>query len=102
MVYLMIKKLPKKTYIMFKKGDKVVCVYPSEELIKGDVYTIDRFIYNGKGVILLEEKPSSGELGFYTWRFRLVNNNWVDELLRNIVEDVEDVISYIPSNKIKV
>ena len=94
---------------MFKIGQKVVCVddtpkpgqvVPGNIPKKGVMYTI-RDIYESKfnpgsiGFILDEIRndihPLLGhERGFYSWRFRAVDDNWADEILNKISEEIEE------------
>lgn len=83
---------------MFKVGQKVVCInnkpiYNSifnASLIKlkeGEIYTVKLATYDG---LLLNEVKSSHPTGeFRIDRFRPINDDWVDELLSKIIEEVE-------------
>ena len=76
---------------MFKKGEKVVCIQPDSDgdLKKDELYTIRSFTYGGRGVNLVEVKPSTPNAGFWIWRFRKINDTWAEELLCKLVSDVE-------------
>jgi len=73
---------------MFKTGQKVVCRTPDEDgdLIKNEIYTIESFTFCGKGVNLKEVKPSTHHLAFWVNRFRAIDTEWVEEVLRKITE----------------
>ena len=79
---------------MFKKGQKVVCINdkikhsdrPLGALRKDEIYTVIGM--DGVGVWLEEVKaPVNGH--YYSERFRLVEKDWVDELLCKLKEEVE-------------
>lgn len=77
---------------MFKIGQKVVCVKatPSGSLKEDEIYTIT---WVGKGdmgcdaVEVAETRPTGGMENFYSWRFRAIDDDWVDELLESIKAD---------------
>lgn len=77
---------------MFKIGQKVVCVRPtlSGSLKKNEIYTIT---WVGKGdmgcdaVEVAETRPTEGMENFYSWRFRAIDDDWVDEVLERINAD---------------
>ena len=79
---------------MFKQGQKVVCINdkikhtdrPLGVLRKDEIYTV--ICMDGVGVWLEETKaPVTGH--YYAERFRLVETDWVDELLCKLIEEVE-------------
>ena len=79
---------------MFKQGQKVVCINdkikhidrPMGALREDGIYTVIGM--NGVGVWLKEIKaPVTGH--FYVERFRLVETDWVEELLCKLIEEVE-------------
>jgi hypothetical protein len=79
---------------MFNNGQKVVCIddkirhenKPLGDLKKDEIYTV--ICMDGAGVWLEEIKaPVTGH--YYADRFRLVQTDWVDELLFNIFEEVK-------------
>ena len=78
---------------MFKIGQKVVCVNAngSHHLIEGEIYTVTGTVAHiPKTVAIKEAKPNEGTVGFWEWRFRAtVDNNWVEEVLHKILEEVE-------------
>ena len=74
---------------MFKAGQKVVFIKGSETLIINEVYTIKEIIYNGAGVTLFEVNPITFSVGFHIWRFRSIDDNWVEELLCKLMSEVE-------------
>ena len=79
---------------MFKQGQKVVCINdkmkhhdrPLDALRKDKIYTVIGM--DGVGVWLEEIKaPITGH--YYAERFRLVDTDWVEELLCKLIEEVE-------------
>jgi len=74
--------------IMFKIGNKVVCIddIGAENLVENDIYTVKACWEDGRGGALLlnEAEPNFGHVAFYPNRFRLVEDNWVEEVLENI------------------
>lgn len=94
---------------MWKIGQKVVCVDDVPRLISNNnlntpkkdiIYTI-REIYESKSqpgqlaLVLNEIKneiiPGLGrERGFHSWRFRLVDEEWAEDILNKIAEEIEE------------
>lgn len=76
---------------MFKIGQKVVCIKADSDgdLKQDEIYTIHSFTANGSGVNLVEVKPSTKNPGFWIWRFRKIDDTWVEELLCKLIEEVE-------------
>ena len=76
---------------MFKIGQKVVCIKADSDgdLKQDEIYTIHSFTAGGSGVNLVEVKPSTPNAGFWVWRFREIDDTWVDELLCKLIEEVE-------------
>tara|TARA_R110002167_G_C12394767_1_gene626281 strand:+ start:405 stop:647 length:243 start_codon:yes stop_codon:yes gene_type:complete len=75
---------------MFKVAQKVVCVKPDTDgdLVKGAIYTVAKVDYDG--AIRVKEATVTGEwLWFNSWRFRPIDNIWVEELLCKLIEEVE-------------
>lgn len=78
----------------FKKGEKVVCINPIEELVKHEIYTIYE-IYKGwnpngiivDGFVLLEILSKDGD-GFMSSRFRKLDYEFAENLLKEISESV--------------
>ena len=78
---------------MFKIGQKVVCinanqinVNPVGKLRKNEIYTIERDL--GYAVYLKEIKaPHTGH--YNVNRFRLIDDNWTEEILCKLLEEVE-------------
>lgn len=79
---------------MFNQGQKVVCINdkikhkdrPLGALKKNEIYTVSRM--DGVGVWLKEIKaPTTGH--YYAERFRLVETDWVEELLCKLMSEVE-------------
>ena len=80
---------------MFKIGQKVVCIKetPSGSVKEGEIYTVSwvgNCRYTGEvGIRLIETTPANGKLNFSYWRFREVNEGWVEELLCKLISEVE-------------
>ena len=94
---------------MFKIGQKVVCIDDTPRVgqvvtgfipKKGVTYTI-RDIYEsklqpGQVALILEEirneihPPLGHERGFYSWRFRPVDEDWAEGILNKIAEEIEE------------
>ncbi|MCM8906799.1 hypothetical protein [Tenacibaculum finnmarkense] len=72
---------------MFKKGDKVVCVKPIDDLVKDEIYTINEF--DSIGVSVVETQPYLANM-FYGFRFRKLDYSFADELLANIKKQVKE------------
>lgn len=78
---------------MFKVGQKIVCVKvnPLNTLKEGEIYTVIAVRPSTGGVKLKEQEAtdpfSSGY--FAEWRFRPVDDSWVEELLCKLIEEVE-------------
>lgn len=78
---------------MFKIGQKIVCVKvnPLNTLKEGEVYTVVAVRASTGGVKLKEQEAtdpySSGY--FAEWRFRPVDDSWVEELLHKLSQEVE-------------
>jgi hypothetical protein len=79
---------------MFKRGQKVVCINdkikhsnrPLGALRKDEIYTVIGM--DGVAVWLEEIKaPVTGH--YYAERFRLVETDWVEELLCKLMSEVE-------------
>ncbi len=78
---------------MFNIGQKVVCInckqlnsFPVGGLKEGEIYTVERDL--GFAVYLKEVKaPSTGH--YNSNRFRKVDDDWVEELLCKLIEEVE-------------
>ncbi|HOK13899.1 MAG TPA: hypothetical protein PK007_03120 [Candidatus Kapabacteria bacterium] len=77
---------------MFKVGQKVVCINAN-----GTVYLKEKEIYTVIGfheqypdaVLLAEGKNDIGRKGFWQWRFREIDDSWVEELLCKLMSEVE-------------
>ncbi len=78
---------------MFKVGQKVVCIESStngiKNVIKGEIYTVEKYSNNGIGVIVKEAISQFIENGFWEHRFRSIENDWVEELLCKLMSEVE-------------
>jgi len=77
---------------MFKIGQKVVCIDAngSDHLIENEIYTVTGCIAHiPNSVTIKEAKPNEGTIGFWAWRFRTIQTDWVDELLCKLIEEVE-------------
>lgn len=77
----------------FKIGQKIVCIESSTaglvNVIKGEIYTVERYSKNGLGVIVKEAVSQFVENGFWEHRFREIDDSWVEELLCKLIEEVE-------------
>ena len=80
---------------MFKVGQKVVCIKAADVLTENEIYTISwvGLSHDNKPAVRLVEVKNSryneGLTNFYAWRFREIDDTWVEELLCKLVEDVE-------------
>ena len=78
---------------MFKVGQKVVCikVNPLRTLKEGEIYTVIAVRSSTGGVKLKEQEStdpySSGY--FAEYRFRPVDDTWVEEILGKLMSEVE-------------
>lgn len=71
----------------FKIGEKVVCVDPIDELLKGEIYTVEGFNSYDGGLILKEVKSKVGRKGaFKKERFRKLDYDFAENLLTEISE----------------
>ena len=76
----------------FKIGEKVVCIEPIDNLVKGQIYTIERFReLNGLlGIHVKELEPKMNEMGGWTYynieRFRKLDHDFAENLLKEISE----------------
>ena len=77
---------------MFKIGQKVVCIKADVDgdLKESEIYTIHSFTAGNTGVNLVEVKPSTPNAGFWIWRFRAIDDKWVDKLLQKLMSEVEE------------
>ena len=78
---------------MFKVGQKIVCikVNPTKDLVKGEIYTVTDVRLETGGVKLKEIATSNRNCSGYfsEWRFRPIDNTWVEELLCKLISEVE-------------
>lgn len=78
---------------MFKIGQKVVCIKanPTKDLVEGEIYTITEIKMSVEGVKVAEAKSSKidGNGYFYYWRFREIDDTWVERLLCKLMSEVE-------------
>lgn len=78
----------------FKIGEKVVCIDPTEGLVKNEIYTIFE-VYKGwnpeniivDGLVLYEILSKNGD-GFQASRFRKLDYEFAENLLKEISESV--------------
>lgn len=78
---------------MFKVGQKVVCIKATKSgsVKKGEIYTVKSVGFNYEHWVRLEEtNPSPPCINFSAYRFREIETDWVDELLCELLEEVED------------
>jgi len=76
---------------MFKIGQKVVCVEVDKYrlLTKDEIYTITDINHRGS-VKVAEIKSDNFDSGYFVnYKFRAIDNAWVDEVLHKIFEEVE-------------
>lgn len=74
----------------FKVGDRVVCVYPVDNLVKNEVYTISFLEKNFCILVELEFEPEFE--CYYLYRFRKLDYDFVEEVLKQIKQQpVEQV-----------
>lgn len=77
---------------MFKVGQKVVCINAkgTSYLVENEIYTVIGFHENFPDAVLLAEgRNDIGRKGFWKWRFREIDDSWVEELLCKLIEEVE-------------
>lgn len=69
----------------FKIGQKVVCVEPSINLIKDEIYTIKGFTIGGIKLKELEPRTSYCQ-GFWSWRFEPLelDYDFVEEVIKQV------------------
>jgi len=81
-----------------KIGDKVICVDDSSQMgdgpgvVHGEIYTVRGFRPSTGGVYLEEielEMQGNEERAFFRWRFRVLETQWAEEVLNEIVQLVE-------------
>jgi methyl coenzyme M reductase gamma subunit len=70
---------------MFKIGEKVVCINPSSNLIKGQIYTVIYYSQFSDSILVAETQPTKN---VYFWgnRFRKLDYEFADNLLAEISE----------------
>lgn len=76
---------------MFKVGQKVVCIKPDDFglLVKDEIYTVSVVCLH-RGIKVRECFSDNVKNGyFYSYRFREIEDNWVEELLCKLIEEVE-------------
>ncbi len=78
---------------MFKIGQKIVCVKvnPLKTLKEGEIYTVIDVRVSTGGVKLKEQEATDPHSSGYfaEWRFRPVDDSWVEELLYKLMSEVE-------------
>lgn len=77
---------------MFRVGQRVVCIDANngQLLIENVIYTVAGYSkLHSHGVILKEIASVPHFVGFWEHRFRAVDDNWVDELLDKLVEEID-------------
>lgn len=76
----------------FKKGQKIVCIKPIDDLIKGEIYTVEFISVNrsSAGVVLEEIKSIGYEGGFLSFRFRPLDESFSDKIETYIKEKVKE------------
>jgi len=76
---------------MFKIGQKIVCIDTSkaDNLILNEIYTVTGTVPNIPNTVTIKEvKPNRGTLGFWAWRFRAIQTDWVDDILCRVTKEV--------------
>lgn len=88
----------------FKVGQKVVCVEPTQDLVKGEIYTIECIAYCkcGKLNLGISEMPTDYysaicDCGFEdrrvklksAYRFRLLDHQFAEDVLAEITKSVQ-------------
>lgn len=71
----------------FKIGEKVVCVEPTEELVKGEIYTIS-FVGQAGNVKVFEATPIGYYLYFWEWRFRKLDHQFSEDLCAQLIKEM--------------
>ena len=74
---------------MFKVGQKVRCVKPTDNLVEDGIYTISQIDCAGACRLKeLEWEPI--DEGYYLFRFKPLSDHWVDQALSKIIEEPEE------------
>ena len=71
----------------FKTGEQVVCIKPTGNLVKNEIYTIASIIFDGRGITVIETQNTLFYAGFHSWRFRKLDYQFVEEVLEMIIEE---------------
>lgn len=76
----------------FKAGQKIVCIKPIDDLIKGEIYTVEFISVSrfGSGVVLEEIKSIGYEGGFLSSRFRPIDESFGEKIETYIKEKVKE------------
>lgn len=82
----------------FKPGEKIVCVdnKGAEELIEKEIYTVvlvGNCEVTGRPGVVLEELGNGD--GYFLWRFRKLDHQFAEDLLRNLTEEVSKTSAFI-------
>lgn len=72
----------------FKIGEKVVCIDATGDLTKNEIYTIIGFNNYDNGLILQEIKSPKYLGAFKSFRFRKIDYEFAENLLKEISESV--------------
>lgn len=71
----------------FGRGQKVVCVKPSRDLVEGEVYTVSS-CFGDEAVTVVEVSPTDGCIAFWQWRFKPIDDKWADDVLKKIIQKI--------------
>lgn len=82
----------------FKPGEKIVCVdnKGAQELVEKEIYTvrnIGKCTHTGEYGIVLEEM--NHDEGYYFWRFRKLDHQFTEDLLRNLTQEVMEASAFV-------
>ena len=69
----------------FKRGQKVICIKPTHNLVKHEIYTISLIEDDACRLEELEYEPKWE--GYYLFRFKPLDYEFVEEVLSKIKEE---------------
>ena len=78
----------------FKIGQKVVCVKPIDSLVKNEIYTILSVLpprFKDCGIVLKEVKCEFFPYAFKSSRFRPLDHQFAEDVIKMICEQPETV-----------
>ncbi len=71
----------------FKIGEPVVCIKPTGNLVKNEIYTIAMVRLNGECINVIEAQNHLGYDGYHSWRFRKLDYDFVEEVLEMVMDE---------------